>query len=265
MGVYIDAVGNFKAAVTGDEIQLNRKYKSPITFRFRGVILQCLNDYPSYRDKSDSLYRRQLCVPMTQCFTGAERKYIKSDYIHRREVLEYVLFKVLNMNYDQLPEPKSCKIELEQSKEMNDPVLQYMNEFMGRFKWKLVPYPFLYDLYKEWYVRNYPGKSALSHNRFLREFKNNLPLFPEWTRHTDENGRDLEIRSKGLINDWEPLILKYDLKDWGEKRDNSWREVLTGQPKVRSKCRGIIRVEDYKNYDPNAEEDDAKNKENSPS
>lgn len=171
VGTYIEAAANFKAAVTGDEIQLNRKYKAPITFRFRGVILQCLNDYPNYRDKSDSPYRRQLCVPMTQCFTGAERKYIKADYVHRKEVLEYVLFKVLNMDYDQLPEPESCKIALEKSKEMNDPVLQFMNEVMYQFVWDLVPYTFIYDLFKAWYVKNVPGRQPLSRNKFLDEFK----------------------------------------------------------------------------------------------
>ena len=31
VGTYVDSVGNLKAIITGDQIQLNRKYKPPIT------------------------------------------------------------------------------------------------------------------------------------------------------------------------------------------------------------------------------------------
>ena len=205
-------------------------------------MLQCLNDYPNYRDKSDSLNRRQLCVPMTKCFTGEERRYIKADYVHRKEVLQYVLFKVLNMDYDQLPEPESCKCELDKSKEMNDPVLQFMNEVMGVLVWDLVPYTFLYDLYKSWYGRNVPGKSPLSRNRFIDELKRNLPSFPAWTVHQDENRRDLEVRSKGNMEFTEPLIVEYGLDAW-TKSNYAGRNVdIKCYFSKKEKYRGIIRV-----------------------
>lgn len=71
-------------------------------------MVQCLNEMPRIKDKSDSFYRRQLFIPFTKCFTGAERKYIKQDYLKRKDVLEYVLWKVLNMDYYELPIPKAC-------------------------------------------------------------------------------------------------------------------------------------------------------------
>lgn len=108
VGIYIDKAANFKAIITGDGIQINRKFKTPIAFQFHGFMVQCLNEMPRIKDKSDSFYRRQLFVPFKKCFTGAERKYIKQDYLHRRDVLEYVLYKVLNMNYYGLSVPKAC-------------------------------------------------------------------------------------------------------------------------------------------------------------
>lgn len=242
VGTYVDSVGNLKAIITGDQIQLNRKYKPPITFRFRGFMLQCLNDYPNYRDKSDSLNRRQLCVPMTKSFTGEERRYIKADYVHRKEVLQYVLFKVLNMDYDQLPEPESCKCELDKSKEMNDPVLQFMAEVMDVLVWDLVPYTFLYDLYKSWYGRNVPGKSPLSRNRFIDELKRNLPSFPAWTLHQDENRRDLEVRSKGNMVFTEPLIVEYGLDAWTNGNYTGRNVDAKCAFYKKEKYRGIIRV-----------------------
>ena len=72
-------------------------------------MVQCLNEMPRIKDKSDSFYRRQLFIPFTKCFTGEERKYIKQDYLKRTEVLEYVLYRVLNMNYYELDTPQTCQ------------------------------------------------------------------------------------------------------------------------------------------------------------
>ena len=77
---------------------------------------------PRVKDKSDSFYRRQLFIPFTKCFTGAERKYIKDDFLKRKEVVEYVMYKVLNMYYYQFDVPEACKNALEEYKEFNDPV-----------------------------------------------------------------------------------------------------------------------------------------------
>ena len=109
VGTYIDSAAKLKAAITGDTITINRKYLSHLKFKFKGVIIQCINELPRIRDRSDSFLRRILIVPMTKCFTGCERKYIKEDYLRRQEVLEYVLYKVLNMDYDSLSEPQACR------------------------------------------------------------------------------------------------------------------------------------------------------------
>lgn len=236
VGTYVDAVGNLKAIITGDLIQLNRKYKSPITFRFRGFMVQCLNDYPSFRDKTDSLYRRQLFIPMTKCFTGVERKYIKTDYVHRKDVLEYVLLRVLKMQYYELSEPESCKLKLLEAKEMNDPVLQFMNEILGRLAWDLIPYSFLYELYSAWYKRFIQGSAPQSIIKFKKAFKGYLHLFPDWDVHTTNgmaDGSDLEVRANGKMNEYESLIDEFDLTKWRDKK--------IGRKNSSAKYRGIIR------------------------
>jgi putative DNA primase/helicase len=130
VGTYIDKAANLKAVITGDTIQVNRKFKQPIFFKFKGFMVQCLNEMPRVKDKSDSFYRRQLFIPFTKCFTGAERKYIKDDYLKRKEVVEYVMYKVLNINYYEFDVPEACKNALEEYKEFNDPVRQFMSEII---------------------------------------------------------------------------------------------------------------------------------------
>ena len=116
VGVFIDKAANLKAVITNDVIAINRKFKTPVSYQFFGFMVQCLNEFPRIKDKSDSFYRRQIFIPFNKCFTGVERKYIKNDYLHRPEVLEYVMFKVLNMNYYTLDEPASCRTALEEYK-----------------------------------------------------------------------------------------------------------------------------------------------------
>ena len=128
VGTYIDKAANLKAVVTGDAIMINRKFKDPITYQFRGFMVQCLNEMPRVKDKSDSFYRRQIFIPFTKCFTGVERKYIKQDYLHRQDVLEYVLHKVLHMDYYELDVPASCQQALNEYKEFNDPVRQFVSD-----------------------------------------------------------------------------------------------------------------------------------------
>lgn len=54
VGLYIDKAANIKALITGDIVQVNRKFKTPISLRFRGFMVQCLNSMPRIKDKSDS-------------------------------------------------------------------------------------------------------------------------------------------------------------------------------------------------------------------
>lgn len=54
VGTFIDKAANLKALVTHDVIQVNRKFKTPVAFRFKGFMVQCLNEMPRVKDKSDS-------------------------------------------------------------------------------------------------------------------------------------------------------------------------------------------------------------------
>ena len=130
VGIFIDSADNLKAAITGDVILVNRKFKDPVMIKFRGMIIQCVNEVPRVRDRSQSFMRRFLIIPFTKCFTGVERKYIKEDYLARKEVLEYVLYKVLNMNYYELSNPAACVRMMEEFRIYNGPVELFAEEIL---------------------------------------------------------------------------------------------------------------------------------------
>jgi putative DNA primase/helicase len=221
---------------------MNRKFKTPIAFQFKGFMVQCLNEMPKIKDKSDSFYRRQLFIPFTKCFTGRERKYIKQDYLHRKDVLEYVLYKVLNMNYYQLSVPEACKAALEDYKEYNDPVRQFVDEILPECRWDLLPFTFLYDLYKAWYERNI-GKTGLQgRNTFIDNLLNVIKDSTEWSC-LDKKAR---ITSKGLMDAPEPLILEYNLEHWQNSRyiGSKDRDKAATPDNLKKEYRGLQRLVD---------------------
>ena len=228
VGTYIDKAANLKAIITNDVIQMNRKFKSPIAYQFKGFMVQCLNEMPRIKDKSDSFYRRQLFIPFTKCFTGKERKYIKNDYLHRDEVLEYVLYKVLNMDYYVLSEPAACKDALNAYKEFNDPIRQFIDEVMSEATWDLLPFTFLYDLYKIWFKQNSPNGSIQGKNTFIQDLIQALGNNAEWFCLGSKN----QIRTVHYMDDDEPLATTYGLTQWQRfNRKEKYRGILRTQTK----------------------------------
>lgn len=210
VGTFIDKAANLKAVITNDVISINRKFATPISYQFYGFMVQCLNEFPRIKDKSDSFYRRQLFIPFEKCFTGVERPYIKNDYLHRKEVLEYVMFKVLNMNYYHLSEPDGCIKVLEEYKEYNDPIRQFYLEMEDCFQWDLLPFKFLYELYKAWFRKNSPSGQIQGSHKFIQELLNVIKTDNKWIC----TNKSQSVRSAGKMDKPEPLIEIYDLTDW---------------------------------------------------
>lgn len=234
VGSYVDRAANLKAVITNDVISINRKFKSPIAYQFFGFMVQCLNEFPRIKDKSESFYRRQLFIPMEKNFKGVERRYIKDDYLHRPEVLQYVMHRVLHMNYYVLSEPAATKRVLDSYRIANDPVRQFWDELADDFVWDLLPLPFLYDLYRAWFVRNNPSGSALGKQTFNLEITKIAQEGGHWYKAD-------KVRPGKRMNTAETLIAKYDLKDWfnpGYSGPDVLRKCL---PPLSTTYAGLIR------------------------
>lgn len=210
VGDYIDRSANLKAVITNDVIFVNRKFKKPLSIQFKGFMVQCINELPKLRDRSQSMLRRVILVPMLKCFTGIERKYIKNDYLHRKDVLEYVLYKVLNTNFYTLSEPQACKNLLCDYRIYNNPVEDFWNEFKNRFVWDLLPYEFLYILYKNYLKEVNPQSSVMGKNSFTRELRAVVRNDPtqQWVASTTPRSRGENMSAR------EQLIIQYNLRDY---------------------------------------------------
>lgn len=241
VGQFVDKAANFKAIVTNDVIQINRKFMKPITIQSHCFMVQCCNELPRFRDKSSSLTRRLLIVPFTKSFTGHEKKYIKNDFLHRQDVLEYVLRRVLEImpDYYSLPEPEASKAALEEYREYNNPVLSFLNEIMPLLVWDLVPWAFLYDLYKAWFQKANPNGSLQGRNTFINDVKSLLGNWPEWQSTNPRDG----MRVGNKMNEPEPLIETYDLTDWmNPTYIKSTNVSMKCRPFLNEKYIGMFRI-----------------------
>ncbi len=245
VGSFIDQAAELKAVVTGDLIQIDRKHRTPVAFQFSGFVIQCLNDLPRAKDKSDSFYRRQLFVPFKKWFGGgAEKKYIKGDYLKRREVLEYALWYVINRagaatpgNYYELSEPPATKALGEEYKEANDPVLTFWNEFREEFEWDLLPFVFLYDLYKSWFQQMSPNGKCLSSQVFIGDLMTVLRDDNTW-ECPDKTAKQ---RPGQRMSRGEPLIAEYNLDQWKDPTYTGKDRHLIGRPLLKAAYRGVQR------------------------
>jgi len=238
VGVFLDKVANLKAVVTNDIISINRKGLVPISYRFWGFMVQCLNEFPQIRDRSDSFYRRQLFVPFEKNFKGIERKYIK-EYLGRTDVLEYVLKRVLiDMDpYYQLDEPEATLKVLDRYKEANDPIREFWNEHEESFKWDLLPFQFLYDLYKGWFAKTNPSGKVIGRNRFIA----NLLQIVRSSKHWYCKDQSSPVRAGSKISVPEPLILLYDVQSWMRRGYSGKDPRQICSPDVASSYRGLER------------------------
>ena len=212
VGTYIDKAANLKAVVTNDVITIEKKGKDRIAYQFYGFMVQCLNEFPQVKDKTNSFNRRQLFIPMNKSFEGVERKYIKTDYLFSQDVLEYVLFKVLNTNFYTLSTPEASKEILEEFKSNNDPLYDFTSIMLEDLAWDVVPSDFLYDLYEAWYLKNVSKKGQIgSKIKFKREVETIIQqkFKDKWEYHKGQYRMTVTD-----ITNPEPYIVQYKLEDW---------------------------------------------------
>ena len=260
--VFVSNAINLKSAVTGDVLTINRKNKTIINYRFNGFMIQCLNGIPRSSDTSGSFYRRQIYIPMVKEFEGKEKKWIKDDYIKRRDTLEYIVYKLLVCtNYYEIDVPVAAKNLLNEVKVVNDSTREFFNEIEPLLQWKNVPIPFIYDIYLKWNAKNNPSGKTLGKTNFTKQLESitsdkdviyekmidNKLHYYKW----EVTPSDVQKRiTKSEIETPEPLISEFDLKDWSIASQTSSSSMKNIAYFSREKYRMLIR-KDLTNEQPN--------------
>jgi putative DNA primase/helicase len=205
-----------KKLVTGDPLFVNPKYEKPYNYAFAGFMIQCLNELPKSGDKTQSFWRRWLLIPFNANFEGCERKYIKTDYIRRPEVLEYVLKCVLEMDFDEFAETDETRQLLAEAKLHNDPARLFWDEHKDQFVWTLLPLAFLYDLYKAWFDDVKPSGRKVDRTSFYESLR---AAVGECDDGWEDHGKGGKRKAAQHMSHKEPLAKYFDL-------DGKWQGTM---------------------------------------
>lgn len=178
---FMKSAAQLKAVITGDVITIEEKHIQPVDFQFRGFMIQCLNARPKSRDNTDSFYRRFTVVKFPNCYTGKERKYIKDDYIKRREVREYLAWYVMKKlpKYYDIVQPETGKAELDEIKRENNSVEAFYDDIITDLQSLFLPSAFLYEVYKAWYITNMAKTGYVSMVKFTEKMDDCINSDPE--------------------------------------------------------------------------------------
>lgn len=215
VGAYIDGTDEFKAAITGDDIQIEAKGKDAYPMQVRMLNIQMLNGTLLTRDKSNSIYRRLLIVPFTHTFTGCKRPYIKRDYMNRTDVKEYILKRALEAPVvTEFLITKENEEALYKTKLENNSVIEFLDEFLPQFQWTVLPAKFLYELYKAWMSRDNVNGKPVKKSVFLEYATDFFSELPEWDVRLAQSDK---IQVGARMDDDEPLITEYNVTEYLNK------------------------------------------------
>ena len=237
-GTFVDDAASLKSIITGDPFQMNRKNRDPRDVLFNGFMVQCVNEIPRVRDKSESMLRRLLVIPFKKRFQGKERKYIKDDYLHRKDVLEYVLYHVLaETDYYELDEPEACLELLDEFRLTNDPVRQFLDDILIRATWDVLPWQFVFDLYRHWFMRNNPSGRCQSRKSLINDVKEIISDYEGW----DYSDNPVSIPDE-MYEMPEGLIGMYGVLEWEEQGYRGTNASRSRSYHGSKRTRGLVRM-----------------------
>lgn len=189
---YNKTSANFKSAVSGDLLTINPKGQTPFSTRFNCVIVQSANGMPRFADSTGGLLRRIRVIKFNQQYEATpESKRIKDEYIKDSELLEYILFRALQIELDKdsLADTEESKDAIHELKLDNDPVFDFIENYMDSLRSTRIPAKFLFNYFLS-VMKSENNPSALKQRTFTKRVQ---PILAErgW-RYEPKNLAPLE-------------------------------------------------------------------------
>lgn len=220
VGTYVDKSDAYKSLADGSYLQLNRKYRDPITISPKVRIVQCLNELPKFQDKSFSMMRRNRCVEMKHHYSESEKKReIKTDFLKRQEVLEYAMKKSLLdiEDYYTIMETQNTRDTADEIMQNNNPVQQFVDDVLMTCPYEHLPYFMVYELYKPWFMDNVPNGKIVQSSGFVTALEDALQNNSTWESKRKGSIRISESYQKELTRkDWKVAVEKYNVRCFTE-------------------------------------------------
>lgn len=154
---FIEKSENFNRVVTGDPVYVEAKGVDGFTTELNCTVVQSCNIMPIFK-KQGGTERRLLLVPFNHYFKGSnENISVKQDYLERKEVREYILYKALNEygEFEDYDIPRASKELMAKFKKENDSVVAFKTDIFDKGNFERIQKTVVFN----WYI-NYCKKNG---------------------------------------------------------------------------------------------------------
>lgn len=150
-----------KALATHDAVSLEAKGRDRITAVPYLNQVHMYNSTPKMLDTTQSMQTRLYMFKFAKSFVGREKRYIKNDYLKRKDVLEWVVnYVCYHMDtLEEMPPLKSNAELVQEVKVNNNAVEAFLEEYEYNFGWNFVPVKAMYQIFCMWYRGGHAGRA----------------------------------------------------------------------------------------------------------
>lgn len=136
--------------VGGDTVSVEKKGKDAYSAFIKTVVIQSTNGMPFLDGDKNAIRRRMIILPFLKVFADGKKKpnrAIKYDYIKRQEVLEYVLKRVIDLDYTDFIKPVISQEHLGEYEKTLDTLQQFSDELFEDIQSTFLPNDFIWWYY----------------------------------------------------------------------------------------------------------------------
>jgi P4 family phage/plasmid primase-like protien len=205
---FLDRVeeGIFKALVSGDELDANRKNLSQVRMKPTAKLVFATNVLPPFKDRTNGSWRRLITMPLFACLEGEDCDRQRADRLIGEElpgIFNWALEGARRLRQQSgFTTCQVCQRALNQHRFDSDPVRQFVSECTHRGDDRFVRKTDLYGAYHEWCDNNGRHPCASS------EFGKHIVAMPGITvgRETTGSPRPRTYVGIGLVRPFVPRL-----------------------------------------------------------
>lgn len=124
--------GTLKQLVSGEELQINRKHKEPMTMRPTAKLFFATNSLPSFSDTSEGIWRRMIIIPFLHHFAEGERDRHLAQRLVQAElpgILNWSIEGALRLSSQgRFTDCRECQDCVSSHRYDSDPLRQFLDE-----------------------------------------------------------------------------------------------------------------------------------------
>ena len=257
-GVYIKDNSRLKSIISHDAISVERKKKTAFDYTPHALIVCAANDIAKTKDKGQAWLDRNIYVPFTGQFIGAnDDKTIRSQWAVSESVCEYIAYQALVKwdPYYELPEPKEAVELKEEWMRDNDPVVDFYETVVRDCDTDFVPSIYAWDMYVCWLRETRPSTPYPSQKAFVAHLIEIATSGDEWSYpKSGKDGKYLKgekwcpsivnvnydsQRYKGRLRG----IVRTKMWEWCSEHSTTPAELGSSYEDVRRQL-GLVQVQD---------------------